>query len=55
MEIREGTQRYGEQLRVMMQTLFDELELTKGHLNAIEITPIGQEEQEGETGTQQAL
>ena len=54
-EIREGTQRYGEQLRVMMQTLFDELELTKGHLNAIEITPIGQEEQEGETGTQQAL
>ena len=53
-EIREGTQRYGEQLRVMMQTLFDELELTKGHLNAIEITPIGQE-QDGETGTQQAL
>ena len=45
-EIREGTQRYGEQLRVMMQTLFDELELTKGHLSAIEITPIGQEQEE---------
>ena len=47
-EIREGTQRYGEQLRVMMQTLFDELELTKGHLSAIEITPIGQEQEEND-------
>ena len=48
-DIREGTQRYSEQMRVMMESLFHELEVTRNHLTAIEVAPPEQADPQQET------